>query len=257
VSTGSLTIVGTGINIGGHFTPEARAAFARADEPRYLVGDPVAVAVLEKLNPRARSLHTLYETGRDRRYAYEAMVDELLEPVRNGRNVCGAFYGHPSVFVYPGQKALRIASEEGFDARMLPGISSIDCLWSDLGIDPGEAGCQIYHATDFLLQRRSPDTAATLILLQINVIGVADHREETDWSRLPVLVEYLREFYPADHEVIDYQASPFPIMPPNIGRVPLGELTEARLTAGITLVVPPERERAADPTMARRLGMEA
>jgi precorrin-2 methylase len=253
VPPGSLTIVGTGITIGGHLTPEARAAFAHADEARYLVGDPVAVDLLEKINPKARSLHTLYETGRDRLHAYEAMVDELLEPVRAGRDVCGAFYGHPSVFVYPGQKALRLAREEGFDTRMLPGISSIDCLWCDLGIDPGEAGCQIYHATDFLLQRRRPDTAATLILLQINVIGVADHREEPDWSRLPVLVEYLEEFYRTEHEVTGYEASPFPIMAPNVERVPLGKLAAARLTPGMTLVVPPATEAVADPTMARRL----
>ena len=253
---GSLTIVGTGINIGGHLTPEARAAFSYADEAFYLVGDPVAVGLLQELNPRARSLHTLYERGRDRLDAYEAMVDELLRPVRAGRNVCGAFYGHPTVFVYPGRKALSMAGEEGFDTRMLPGISSIDCLWSDLRIDPGEAGCQIYHATDFLLQRRPPDTAATLILLQINVLGQAAHLDKPDWSRLPVLVEYLQEFYPADHEVIDYQAPPFPIMAPTAVRVPLGDLTEASLTAGITLVVPPVGAAPADPTMARRLGME-
>ncbi len=254
---GSLTIVGTGINIGGQLTPEARAAFAHADEALFLVGDPVAVGLLQELNPRARSLHTLYEPGMERIRSYEAMVAELLEPVRAGKDVCGAFYGHPSLFVYPGQVAMRQARDEGYDTRMLPGISSLDCLWCDLGMDPGLAGCQIYHATDFLLQRREPDTAATLVLLQINVIGVADHREQTDWSRLPVLVEYLREFYPAQQEVIGYEASPFPIVAPNVERVSLEELVSANLSPGMTLVVPPAHEGAADPTMARRLGMEA
>ena len=253
---GSLTIVGTGINIGGHLTPEARAAFAYADEALYLVGDPVAVGLLEEINPRARSLHTLYEPGLERVRSYEAMVDELLEPVRRGRTVCGAFYGHPSLFVYPGKVAIHRARAEGYETRMLPGISSLDCLWCDLGIDPGVAGLQIYHATDFVLQRRQPDTAATLVLLQINVIGVADHREETDWSRLPVLVDYLQEFYPAQHEVIGYEASPFPIVAPVVERRPLEELADASLRPGMTLVVPPAGEAAADPTMAQRLGME-
>jgi uncharacterized protein YabN with tetrapyrrole methylase and pyrophosphatase domain len=257
VSPGSLTIVGTGINIGGHLTPEARAAFARADEARYLVGDPVAVALLEDLNPRARSLHTLYEAGRDRLHAYEAMVEELLEPVRTGHSVCGAFYGHPSLFVYPGLEALRLAREEGFETRMLPGISSIDCLWCDLAIDPAVDGCQIYHATDFVLQRRRPDTAATLVLLQINVIGQAAHLEEPDWSRLSVLVEHLRDYYPAEHEVIGYEASPFPIMAPNVERATLAGLATARLTPGMTLVVPPATHGSADPEMALRLGLEA
>jgi uncharacterized protein YabN with tetrapyrrole methylase and pyrophosphatase domain len=257
VPTGSLTIVGTGINIGGQLTPEARAAFIHADEALYLVADPVAVGLLQELNPRAQSLHTFYEEGRERLHAYEAMVSELLEPVRAGRSVCGAFYGHPSIFVYPGQVAIRQAREEGFDTRMLPGISSIDCLWCDLGIDPGLAGCQIYQATDFVLQRRQPDTAATIVLLQIHVIGQAAHLDRPDWSRLPVLVEYLTEFYREDHEVIGYEASPYPIVRPNIVRVPLTGLVDAELTPGMTLVVPPAVEPVLDPTMARRLGMAA
>src|SRR5688572_29213898 len=129
---GSLTIVGTGIDIGSHLTPQARFAFEYADEALYLVADPVAVAFLEDINPRARSLADLYEPGRPRLETYEAMVDEILALVRAGRRVCAAFYGHPGIFVYPGQETVRRATAEGFDVRLLPGISSLDCLWSDL-----------------------------------------------------------------------------------------------------------------------------
>lgn len=253
----TLTVVGTGIAIGEHLTPQARVAFEHADEALYLVGDPVAVAFLEQLNPRARSLHTLYGSGKPRLETYEEMVEEMLSPLRAGNSVCAAFYGHPTVFVYPGQEAIRRAREEGFRTFMLPGISSIDCLWCDLGIDPAAAGCQIYPATEFVLQRRIPDTAATLVLLQINVIAVDDDREQTDWSRLPVLVEYLAAFYPADHEVIGYEAAPYPIMPPVVERVPLGSLMSASLRPGMTLVVPPANEGVADREMARRLGLQA
>ena len=184
------------------------------------------------------------------------MVDEMLSPLRAGRSVCAAFYGHPGIFVYPGQEAIRRARAEGFEARMLPGISAIDCLWCDLGIDPALAGCQIYHATDFVVQRRRPDTAATLILLQINVIGQPAHLEQPDWSRLPVLIEYLMEFYPADHEVIGYEASPYPIAKPIVERVTLAALASANLRPAMTLVVPPAVKAAADPTMVERLGLE-
>jgi hypothetical protein len=37
---------------------------------------------------------------------------------------------------------------------MLPGISAEDCLFADLGIDPGIYGCQSYEATDFLANGR-------------------------------------------------------------------------------------------------------
>ena len=248
--SGSLTVVGTGIDVGGHLTPQARVAFAEADEALYLVADPIAVALLEELNPQARSLQGLYSHGASRLDAYEGMVDEILTPVRNGKTVCAAFYGHPGIFVYPGHKAVARARAEGFHAWMLPGISSLDCLFADLGIDPAETGCQVQHASDFLARRVHPDPSILLVLLQISVIGEPGAVEAPDWSGLTVLVEYLEEFYASEHVVIAYEASPFPVLEPTATHVPLAELTNADLTAGMTLVVPPATAPPAlDPSM--------
>jgi Tetrapyrrole (Corrin/Porphyrin) Methylases len=236
---GALTVVGTGIEIGGHFTPQARVAWESAEEALFLVADPVAATLLTELNPRARSLHEHYRPGRPRLEAYEAMIGEMLSPLREGRSVCAAFYGHPGIFVFPGHEAVRRARQEGFEARLFPGISSLDCLWSDLGVDPALAGCQIYNASDFLHDRRTPDTQALLILLQISVIGQDSHTEQPDWSRLPSLIDYLRGFYPGEHEVIGYEASPYVVAQPNVERVRLLDLASAPLTSAMTLVVPP------------------
>jgi hypothetical protein len=215
------------------------------------------VSLLDELNPRARSLHGFYGADKTRLESYEAMVEAILAPVRAGRTVCAAFYGHPGVFVYPAHEAVERAREEGARAWMLPGISSIDCLFADLGIDPARTGCQLYHASDFLLYRSRPDTAATLVLLQIAVIGALGHLRQPDLSRLPVLIDYLGCFYPIDHEVIPYEASPFPVLEATVERVPLSRLAEAELTIGTTLVVPPASSREVDPTMADRLGLSA
>lgn len=256
-AAGSLTIVGTGIDTGGHLTPQARAAFAGADEAFYLVGDPVSVRLLEGINPRARSLHALYSVRKPRLESYHEMVDAMLAPVRAGRAVCAAFYGHPGVFVYPAQVAIARAREGGFPARMFPGISSLDCLFADLGLDPAVSGCQIHHATDFVLRRTAPDTTALLLLLQIGVLGQPAHVESPDWSKLPLLVECLEAFYPPEHEVIGYEASPFPVAPAVVERVALSDLPGARLSPGMTLVVPPATEPEADPEMLSRLGLSS
>ena len=47
---------------------------------------------------------------------------------------------------------------------MLPGISSEDCLFADLGVDPGVSGCQSYEATDFLMNAPIIDSSTQLIL---------------------------------------------------------------------------------------------
>jgi len=234
---GSLTVVGTGIEAGGHLTPRAKSAWEDADEALYLVADPITTRLLHELNPRARSLHGLYAAGRPRVEAYEAMIDEILEPARRGKRVCAAFYGHPGFFVYPGHEAVGRARAEGIAASMQPAISSVDCLFADLGIEAG-FGCQIYAADDFVERLLRPDPAATLLLLQIGVIGRHDHVEEPDWSGLPILVEHLSEFYAPDHEVIGYEASPYGVVGPIVERAPLARLPEASLTGGMTLVVP-------------------
>ena len=97
----------------------------------HLVPDPVTRSWIERCNPRSRSLHGLYAPGKRRSDTYAEMVSELLEPVRAGREVCAAFYGHPGVFARPGHEAIRLARDEGFPARMLPAVSALDCLVAD------------------------------------------------------------------------------------------------------------------------------
>src|SRR3546814_14587936 len=76
---------------------------------------------------------------------YREMVAAMLAEVRAGRRVCGAFYGHPGVFARVPHKAIAQARAEGFEAHMEAGVSAEDCLYADLGIDPGEVGCQHYE----------------------------------------------------------------------------------------------------------------
>ena len=122
--------------------------------------------------------------------------------------------------------------------RLLPGISSLDCLWCDLGDRPRGGRLPDLPRHRLLLQAERPDTAATLILLQISVIGQPAHLEQPDWSRLPRWSTTCR-FYPGDHEVIGYEASPYPIAQPIVVRAPLAELAAVELWPAMTLVVPP------------------
>src|SRR3989442_6105287 len=210
MASGSLTVVGTGIQLGTHLTPEARIAVETADVVLSLVAEPVMQSSLEQMNPGTRSLHTLYEVGTTRRDAYEAMTEEILRHVREGRKVCAAFYGHPGVFVAPSHEAIRRARAEGFAARMLPGISAEDCLFADLGVDPSRSGCQSYEATDFLVHARHIDPTAALVLWQIGTVGSVAAAAEAQPTGLTVLVETLLVHYSPEHEVTLYEASPYP-----------------------------------------------
>jgi len=221
----------------------------------YLVADPVEVGVLEALNPTARSLYDHYEVGRPRQEIYDRMSEEILAAVRSGNSVCAAFYGHPGIFVSPSHQALKRTREEGFPARMLPAVSAEDCLFADLGVDPGEFGCQSYEATDFLLRRRQVDPSAVLVLWQVAVIGERLYAREPPRGRLGVLVDYLRTWYAEDHAVTLYEASAYPLVEPMIEHVTLDELRELQPSPLATLYVPPATERPTDEEMASRLGV--
>lgn len=249
-----LTVVGTGIRSGTHMTPEARAAFEAADDALYLMTEPVSMVWLERLNPRARSLHHHYVPEAPRSDAYAAIVDDIMGCVRKGGRVCVAFYGHPGVFVGPSHEAIRLARAEGYQARMLPAISAEDCLFAELGVDPAASGCQTYEATDFLLRRRRVDPSAMLVLFQVTVIGETGFTPVPPARQLDVLADYLLESYPPRHEVVAYAASPFPMADPIVLRFALDSLPDAELPPFATLYVPPAERRTSDPHMRRRLG---
>ena len=90
---------------------------------------------------------------------------------------------------------------------MLPAVSAEDCLFADLGIDPGD-GCQAYEATSFLMQRHPIDPTAHLLLWQVGTIGNWTYESTGyDLRTFPSLVAKLQQFYSPAHPVTVYEAS--------------------------------------------------
>lgn len=237
---GALTVVGTGIRIGPQLTPESRAAIEAADELLYVNAEPLGDRWLATLHPHARNLASHYRVGTPREHVYEAIVEAILEPVRRGARVCAAFYGHPGVFVRPSHEAIARARAEGHEARMLPAVSAEDCLFADLGVDPATHGCASFDATTFLARPRPVDPSAALVLWQVaavresRAVPTGEHG-----ANMQVLVERLSAAYPPEHEVVLYEASPFPVGEPFVKRLPLAELARTVPPPQATLYVPP------------------
>jgi hypothetical protein len=225
---GSLTIVGTGIRLAGQTTMEAVAAMERAEKLFYLVTDAATEAWMKQLNPTAESLADLYAEGKSRLTTYREMSGRLVAAAGNGQRVCGAFYGHPGVFVNASHHAIKRARARGIEAVMLPGISAEDCLFADLGVNPGDNGCQSFEATDFLAFRRRFDPTSELVLYQVGVLGEGSVRKGmcARPERLQTLVTRLERHYPARHRVTLYEAASFPGCRPAITRMALRALPQ-------------------------------
>jgi hypothetical protein len=254
MASGSLTVVGTGIRL-SQISVEARACIQSADKLLFLVSDPVTSSWLMQVQPKAESLYHFYATNKPRLTTYQEIVECILSCVREGVNVCVAFYGHPGVFVYPSHEAIRRARLEGFRATMLPGISAEDCLFADLGIDPGSNGCQSFEATDFLVRGRKFDTSVSLILWQIGVVGEVGFKRRCRRDGLHILVDILQQHYDPAHEVVIYEASLYPHCGPFVKRLNLARVPESEVTLMTTLYIPPKAPAVLDLDMMDRLGI--
>ncbi len=252
---GSFAAVGLGMMLGAHVSPRSRSEIEHADVVFGLVSDAIVELWLQEMRPDMRSLQPYYAEGKRRTRSYREMIEAMLAEVRAGRRVCGVFYGHPGVFAQVPHHTVAQARAEGFSAEMHAGISAEDCLYADLGIDPGTYGCQHYEASQLLFYRRRLDPTAYLVLWQIGVVGDRSvSRFGTGAAYRQLLLELLaEEGYPPVHEVVVYEAATLPISAPRMERLPLSALVDATLSPQSTLVVPPARPMARNEAMLARI----
>ena len=253
-SAGSLVCVGLGMTLGSHLGPLARSYIEQADVVFAGLSDGIVELWLQRMHRDVRSLQVYYREGKSRMQTYRQMVEAILAEVRAGKKVCGVFYGHPGVFAWAPHKAIEVARSEGYAAHMEPGISAEDCLYADLGIDPGRVGCQHYEASQLLFYRRRIDPTAYLVLWQVGLVGDQSlARFSTGPAYRQLLVEVLARDYPLDHEVIIYRAPTLPIHAARIEQCTLAGLPQAEIGMADTVVLPPARPLEVDAAMRARL----
>ncbi len=251
---GSLACVGIGMTLGAHISPRSRSHIEQADVVFAAVSDPLVELWLQQMNPDLRSLQPLYAQGKSRHDTYREMVEVMLAQVRAGKTVCGVFYGHPGVFAQAPHEAVAQAREEGFSAVMEPGISAEDCLYADLGIDPGKTGCQHYEASQLMFYQRRIDTSAVLVLWQAGIAGDRSFRRfSTEPAYRQLLVELLAQDYPLDHPCTVYEAATLPIHRPRMDTIALRDLASVAMGAQSTLVLPPCQPLQPNPAMLARI----
>ena len=258
--TGELVVLGAGLGR-TDFTTEVEEELRSADYVFYCLYDILSQVWLHTVRPDAFDLYILYSNNKDRYITYVQMAEAMLHYVRLGKKVVVVFYGHPGLFATPAHRAIRIAKNEGFRARMRPGISALDHLIADVGFDPAIPGMLNYEASDFLLRRRNLDSSLHLVLWQVGLIGNFDFQDKGFNNHgFSLLVEVLEERYGSDWQVVNYIASSFPAIPPTIDALYIKDLhrddVRKTFTPLSTLYIPPQSDGFTDVNVARQLGMD-
>ena len=253
-----LTVVGTGIQSGRDFSPQALHRIKTAEKVFFLLADPVTALWLTQLNNHAESLGVFYSPKKRRIQTYKEMTDRIVSFVERGADVCVVTYGHPGVSVYATHKAIERAKAMGVEATMMPAVSSIDCLIADLGVDPATRGFAVFDATDFLFFRHRYDPNSSLVLTQIAVTAQGGYKKNGAYGRngLQALIAKLVVTYGRKHRVVIYEASPYPVAEPSIQWIALEHVPTATISETSTLYVPPRGVAPVDEEMLRRVRVE-
>jgi tetrapyrrole (corrin/porphyrin) methylase-like protein len=259
MASGSLVILGSGIQSLG-FTADAEQQLRAADRVFFCVADVPTAGWLRTIRPDAYDLYVLYDDTKPRYHTYVQMTEAMLHFVRRGENVVAVYYGHPGIFVLSTHRAIRIARREGLRAVMRPGISALDCLCADLGVDPAQPGLQTHEATDMLIRRRRLDPTLHVVLWQVGLIGEMGYRRKGFLNRnLEMLIDYLQATYGPDHLVTHYVAARYPTLEPQIATYELRRFLEPKIRATLTGIstfyIPPRDAAPVDLDVAISLGL--
>jgi uncharacterized protein YabN with tetrapyrrole methylase and pyrophosphatase domain len=241
-----IYVVGLGAVGVSQITREAEQAIGRS-RTVYFVDNALGVAEhLSTLCANAVDLMSCYRRNERRAAAYDRMVTMVIAGALEAPPVTFAVYGHPSVYVYPTRQILEAAGLLDLRCQMLPGISTVDAIFCELGLDPGLHGLQMYEANDAICRSRPLQPDVPCLLLQVGTLetGLASAAKSRP-ERLDRLARYLSQFYPESHTVAIVTLATCRIFRSRIVSFALGEMREhaQEFTLEATLYIPPVRLR--------------
>lgn len=236
-----LIVVGSGIKSISHLTEETKRVIQSADKVLYLINEDNLKHWIQREAKNSESLDSIYFSSEKRIKAYQAITSHIIEEYKKVSILCVIFYGHPTVFADSALNAVRQIKQDNGEAIILPAVSSQDCLFSDLEIDPGDQGCFSIEATELVLFERCLDIHAHLILWQVANFGRTDGKKT---NNLSILMDYLSGYYPADYSICLYEAPSLPTCPPRIEWIQLSNLEVSAISSITTVYIPPIEKKA-------------
>jgi uncharacterized protein YabN with tetrapyrrole methylase and pyrophosphatase domain len=241
-----IAVVGLGIAGAHQLTRQVEETMRRSTKLFVTDTGSGLLEYLVELGPDVVDLGGAAGKVEHRVMAYRRMAAAVVSAALEQAPVCFATYGHPTMFCYPTTLIRRAALVLDLKVKLLPGVSFLDAMLADLGVDPGFDGLQIYEATDMLVRRRPLQPDVALVITQAPMVANASNRpSDVRLDHLDLLQRYLGETYPSTHEVVLVTSAPHPLLDPEVNVVPLGSLAAALLASSqlATLYVAPVEHR--------------
>lgn len=241
-----LVLAGSGIKFASQLTTECISAIKNSDMVFYLLNDPASEKFISDLSKNSRSLSDLYFSCETRKDSYKAIVNQVINDVNKSELVTFINYGHPLFLCDITLDLINRAEEQDIQIIKLPGISSFDCIISDLSINIGRTGLQAYEATDFILNDYKINTNSNLILWQVGVTGIEQVISSDSVLNSKIKKEMLHklqlkllDLYSSSHVINLYTASLYSHVSFENEVIPISDLLNVNINRLATAYIPP------------------
>ena len=255
-----LTIVGGGLDPSAHLSWEACKTIREAKTICYH-GAACAVSVEQWLSNLAKEASFIdldapnYQVGQQRPEMYRDTAAKIVELARNG-GVVSLEPGSALVTDLVTQYALKLAEQAHLTARVLPGVSTLECMLVEFGLDPS-SGLQIVLAQELVAKQIQLNPQCDSIIIQPGYydslwwMGLVKSRE----NRYEELMRTLARAFPSDAKMAMVR---FPMLPGDATHkfwFQLEELPEVApiLTQLHTLFIPRVGAETRDPSFMQRI----
>jgi uncharacterized protein YabN with tetrapyrrole methylase and pyrophosphatase domain len=200
---GEIVVMGSGLLGSHHLTLETVEAMSSADVVYHLVTGVEAEQRMKQLNPRVFSLISFYRDGDLDLEVYGRIVSFLLAQAMVHRRVGFVVMGHPSIYVAPTHLLVEHGPRHGVPVHVLPALSSIDTILTQMPFDIANTGLQILDSNRLVSYGLVPMRNVPLLVFQVGCFGSGfiTRQVQNAPDRLRPLVEYLLAYYPSEHPV--------------------------------------------------------
>jgi hypothetical protein len=253
-----ISLIGTGIDIDAHLTPEAVEAIRGCRRIYHLTAHHERLVAMcpegEVVN-----WNELYTSTHDTS-VYDEMARILLEDAEQAPGVGFVTYGHPLVLVDTSRMVVAAATARKLSVRVVSGISSIDVLLQHLLLETGLAGLQVLEVNHMVLFDLLPNPYVSALVMQVAAFGArsrtgirANHPE-----RFVGLRDFLLRAYSARHPVVLITAPFRADMPLILRQTTVQDLPAAHslIHTGMSMYIPACGGRKPNPSFARQLQTE-
>jgi len=204
VAEADLVLLGYGVDDSLQISVNAQRLLA-ATGRAYTLGVPANLArLLASQRVETVDLSDRFTLGRRFEDAYLDVAEFLLRRTTEERPVIFLTYGSPLFLNSLGRFLFVQARQRNLTVDVRPAISQFDQIVSDLGIDVGAGGLQLFDARRLLRKRQQLNPAVPLLLLQlagVQATAVPDDGRPPEPGDYAEIADYLKAAFGEEQPV--------------------------------------------------------